>query len=170
MIYPIIILIISFILDGIMSRYINLSFSSISMFTTIYSLICLISICCLYSDDKKYYLSALVLGLFFDMVYTGSFILNAVSFSIISIITRKLYNILTYNIINNTIISCLGIIFHYVFTNIILTMVGYLNFNVKLLLDILYHSLIMSIIYSLILYLINSIVIKHKSNNIKAIR
>ena len=44
MMYPILILILSFLLDGIVSHYVNLSFSSISLFTTVYSCIALVSV------------------------------------------------------------------------------------------------------------------------------
>ena len=85
-------------------------------------------------------------------------------------VSRRLYNHLTYNFINNIFISYIGIFIYYVFTNFILVLVGYLNFNIKLIFDILWHSIIMSIIYSLVLYFINSIVIKRKANVIRAIK
>ena len=162
MMYPILILILSFLLDGIVSHYVNLSFSSISLFTTVYSCIALVSVQYFFTDSKKYYLCCFILGLFFDIVYTSTFILNAFTFTLIGMVSRRLYNHLTYNFINNMFISYIGIFIYYVFTNFI--------FNIKLIFDILWHSIIMSIIYSLVLYFINSMVIKRKANVIRAIK
>lgn len=170
MMYPILILILSFLLDGIVSHYVNLSFSSISLFTTVYSCIALVSVQYFFTDSKKYYLCCFILGLLFDIVYTSTFILNAFTFTLIGMVSRRLYNHLTYNFINNIFISYIGIFIYYVFTNFILVIVEYLNFNIKLIFDILWHSIIMSIIYSLVLYFINSMVIKRKANVIRAIK
>ena len=80
MIVAIIYVIISFLLDGIISNIVPFNLVDPSYFKTIYSLISLVIIYN-YFDNKKKYLSILViLGILFDIVYTNTFILNIIVF------------------------------------------------------------------------------------------
>lgn len=162
MIYPIIILISSFLIDGIASHYVDVSYSNISIFTTIYTVIALCLTHRYFQNKRKYYLLCIIFGLLFDIVYTGTFILNMTVFLILGLIINKLYNVLTTNIINNIIISVIIISIYYILTNVILLISGYLKFNIILLIKIIVSSLLMTIIYSLILSIINNYITKHK--------
>lgn len=168
MIYPLLICLISFFIDGISSYYVDLSFAYISPFTTIYSIIAVVIIYQFFNNNNKYYLSCLIIGLMFDIVYTNTFILNMITFLIIGFIISKIFNVLANNTVNNIIVSCISIFIYYLFTNIILVLTGYINFNIELILKILSCSIIMTIIYSLIL----SITINYisKNTNIKLVK
>ncbi len=167
MIYPLTIIIISFIIDGITSLYININYTYVSIFSTIYTLIAIVMVSKYIKNDKKYYLTYILTGLAFDFSYTNTFILNMTVFFILSLIIKKLSYIFTDNFINNIIISYITIILYYILTNIILVVVGYITFNIYLLIKILYSSIIMSIIYTIIIYILNSIKDKVSGNKIR---
>jgi len=146
--------IISFLLDGILSNYTNFNLINPSWFKTIYSIISLV-ILFNYFDNKKKYLSILVvLGIFFDIVYTNTFILNIIVFLVIYIVLSNLDYLITTNIITINIKSIVCISTYHIITYIILLLSNYNDYSIKLLFLILLRSLIMTIIYTTISYLI----------------
>ena len=76
MITIIIYTIISFILDGLLSNYIEQD----SLFITIYSLIALVISYNYFDNDKKYLKVLITLAILFDIVYTNTFIINILIF------------------------------------------------------------------------------------------
>lgn len=154
MIIAITYVIFSFILDGLLSNLLPFDLTDPSWLKTIYSLISLVIIYN-YFDNKQKYLSILiVLGIFFDIVYTNTFILNIVVFLIIYIILSYLDYIIPTNIITINIKSIACISSYHLLTYIILLLSNYNNYSIKLLGLILLRSIIMTIIYTTISYLI----------------
>lgn len=150
----IIYIVISFILDSLISNLIPFNLVNPSYFKTIYSIISLVIIYN-YFDNKKKYLSILIiLGILFDIVYTNTFILNVVIFLIIYIILSYLDYIIPTNIITINIKSITCISSYHILTYIILLLSNYNNYSIKLLGIILIRSIIMTIIYTTISYLI----------------
>lgn len=154
--------IISFILDSLISNLIPFNLVAPSYFKTIYSIVSLVIIYN-YFDNKKKYLSILViLGLFFDIVYTNTFILNIVVFLIIYIILSSLDYIIPTNIVTINLKSIVCISSYHILTYIILLLSNYNNYNIKLLGLILIRSMIMTIIYTTISYLIMNKIYENK--------
>lgn len=154
MIIAITYIIISFILDNLISNLIPFNLVNPSYFKTIYSIISLVIIYN-YFDNKKKYLSILIiLGILFDIAYTNTFILNIVIFLIIYIILSYLDYIIPTNIITINIKSITCISSYHILTYIILLLSNYNNYSIKLLGIILIRSIIMTIIYTTISYLI----------------
>lgn len=154
MIISIIYLIISFLLEGIMSNIFPSTLSNISYFTTIYTIISLVIIYPYFNNDKKYFILIIVFGILFDMLYTSSIFINTFIFIIIGIVTKILYNIFTENVFMTNIISYIGIVIYHVLSFIILLIVGYNDYNIMLLFNIIIHSIFMTIIYTSISYFI----------------
>lgn len=150
MIISTIILIISFLLDGIMSYYLTSNTTFVSIFSTIYTVIALVIIYKFFSNEKKYLFFCVLFGLLFDITYTNTFIFNAFLFFIIGINIILLNTKLANNIFNNTIFSLISIFLYYILSNIILIFINYTSFNTYLLFKILINSILMTIIYSLI--------------------
>ena len=147
-------IIISFILDSLISNLLPFNLVNPSYFKTIYSIISLVIIYN-YFDNKTKYLSILIiLGIFFDIVYTNTFILNVVIFLIIYIILSSLDYLIPNNIITINIKSITCISSYHILTYIILLLSNYNNYSIKLLGLILIRSIIMTIIYTTISYLI----------------
>ena len=154
MIIAIIYVIISFLLDSLMSNIFSFNLTNPSWFKTIYSVISLVIIFNYFDNQKKYLYILIVLGIFFDIVYTNTFIVNIIVFLIIYIILSNLDYIITTNIftINLKSITCISL--YHILTYIILLLANYNNYSIKLLGIILLRSLIMTIIYTTISYLI----------------
>ena len=98
MIVSIIYLIISLLLEVIMSNFFQTTLNSISIFTTIYTIIALVIIYPYFNNERKYFILVVASGLLFDILYTSSFIFNLVLFLIVGIVIKTLYSILSENI------------------------------------------------------------------------
>ena len=154
MIISILYLVISFLLEGIMSNIFPSTLSNISYFTTIYTIISFVIIYPYFDNDKKYDLLILIFGILFDVLYTSTFFINIFIFIIIGIIIKLLYNLFPENIFMTNIISYICIIIYHILSFIILVIVGYNDYNIMLLFNIIIHSIFMTIIYTSISYFI----------------
>ena len=154
MIVAIIYVIISFLLDGLMSNLLPFNLVDPSYLKTIYSVISLVIIYNYFDNKQKYLKILIVLGIFFDIVYTNTFILNVVVFLVIYIILSIVDYIIPTNIITINIKSISCIFLYHILTYITLLLANYNSYSIKLLGIILLRSIIMTIIYTTISYLI----------------
>ncbi len=160
--------IISFLLDGLLSNYFNFSLINPSLFKTIYTIIALVVILPYFNNDKKYLYILFGTAILFDIVYTNTFILNIVLFFLIYILNKFLDFFMPHNLLNSNIRSILSVTLYYILTFIILNIVKYNEYSLSLLLNIITHSIIMTIIYTTILYLLTKYL--YGKFNIKQIR
>lgn len=168
MILTIIYLIFSFILESFMSNIFTSTFSSISVFSTIYTIIALVIVYPFFYNDKKYYIVLLVFGFLFDMIYTSTILFNMFIFFVVGIVIKLLYNYFPSNIFMTNIISIISIITYHVLSFIILSIIGYADYSIVLLGKIIIHSILMTIIYTSISYLIINFI--YNKYNIKMIK
>lgn len=164
----IIIFSISIILDGILSNFLPYLVNDLSLFTPLLTVVSIFIIYPFYrKKEKKYYITLIIIGIIYDLFYTNLLFFNMILFTIIGIVSKKIYR--TYEItplrliIYITIIitiyeSCTGLIlFLFQIVPITITKVFYK----------ITHSLILNIIYIEIIYLIlNIIPKKYKKINI----
>ena len=162
MLVAIIYVIISFLLDGIISNIIPFNLVDPSYFKTIYSVISLVIIYNYFDNHKKYLTILITLGVFFDIIYTNTFILNIIVFIIIYIVLSNLDYIITTNIFTINLKSIVCISTYHISTYIILLLANYNNYSIKLLGLILIRSIIMTIIYTTISYLIMNKIYEYK--------
>ena len=99
----------SFLLDGILSNYINNLLLTITAITII-------------SSTKNYYKTSFLYGLLYDIAYTNTLFINGILFMIIVFITKKINYYFTNNIISNTITILINIIFYRISIYIILVL------------------------------------------------
>ncbi len=154
MIVSIIYIIISFILENIMSNIFVTTLNNVSTFTTIYTIIALVVIYPYFASDKKYFLLVIIFGFLFDTIYTSTILLNLTIFLVISLLIKTLNNIISDNIIMTNIISLISVATYHILTFIILNIVTSKSYSIILLGKILTHSIIMTIIYTSISYII----------------
>lgn len=164
MIILLIYLIFSFILDAFSSLYLNFSLETISIFKTIYTIISLIVIYNYFKNKNKYIIILILFGILFDIVYTNTFILNIIIFLVIYMIINYLDYLMPNNIFTINIKSVISIITYYILTYLIMLLSNYSIYPFNLLLKIITHSILMTVIYTTISYLIL------KRINIKEIR
>lgn len=154
MIISIVYLILSFIFDYFMSSIFSNTLTSGSYFTTIYVVISFVIIFRYFHNDKKFFWLLIIFGILFDVLYTGSFMFNTVIFLIIGLIIKNINNIFPCNIFTTNIISLCSIIVYHVISFIILELMSGIDYNIMLLFNIVIRSIIMTIIYTSISYLV----------------
>lgn len=152
MIISIIYLVLSFILDNFMSNIFPSTLTNISYFTTIYIIISFVIIYPYFNNEKKYYILLIIFGLLFDILYTGTFIFNMVLFLVIGIVIKILNNVFPENVITTNVISVISIMLYHIVSFIILGLVSSISYDFILLVNIIIHSIIMTIIYTCISY------------------
>lgn len=154
MIISIIYLVVSFLLEGIMSNIFPSTLSNISYFTTIYIIISFAIIYPYFDNDKKFFILIFIFGILFDILYTSTIFVNTFIFIIIGIVIKILYNVLPENVFMTNIISYIGIIIYHILSFIILMIIGYMDYSIILLFNIIIHSIFMTIIYTSISYFV----------------
>lgn len=148
-----IVLIISFILEGIFTNLVSINSLFIPLFT-ITSLIMLYP----YFNNKKnnynynYIITTAITGIFYDIAYTNSLFVNTFAFVICGLLVILINNYVTPNILSRNCTNLVIIISYRIITYFILCIFGYMHFNESILLKGIYSSLILNIIFGIILY------------------
>lgn len=152
MLITIMLLIFSFLFEGFISNYLSSSLGNFNLFSTLYTLICLIVVFPYFYNEKKYYILLIIFGALIDIVYTNTFMLNIVLFIIISIIIKIINLILPENILMVNIMSICAVMLYYILSYLVLTIINYNTYPLALLFELCLNSLAMTIIYTSILY------------------
>lgn len=153
----ILILLISFVLDSIVSNLVPLH----SLFTPLFSIVSLIVVYpFFYGDKKKFLIYSGIYGFLYDIVYTNTIFVNTFAFVLVSLVIALIYNYITVNKINFSFINALIILFYQSINYLLLCLVNYTNFNENTFFMGLYSSLILNIIYGLILYILTLFIVK----------
>ena len=154
MLVSIIYLIISFLFESIMSNIFPTTFGNVSCFSTIYTIIAFVIIYPYFTNEKKYYILIIIFGCLFDILYTSTILINLMLFIIVAIVIKVLNNFISDNIFMTNIISIICIIIYHLLLFVILNLTTSGVYGISLLLEIITHSIIMTIIYSSISYLV----------------
>lgn len=160
MIFSLIVVIISFLIEGVLSKYISIDSLLFEYLFTLISLIIVYPY--FHNNENKYFKLSFLIGLLYDIVYTNTIFFNAFVFFIIAFIIKKINSFISNNSVNVAIISFIVIIFYRTIIYILLCLIGYLNFQIKDLLYSIVSSLILNMLYSIILYLITDYISKKK--------
>lgn len=139
------ILVISFLLDNLISFFLNTNL----LFNPLLSLVSLIIIFRYYhrKDENKYLITSFVLGLVYDIVCTDTVFLNAGIYLLLSLFIIKFYKIFSYNLLNSAILLIIVIIFYRSITFLVLSNFNFISFNLYHLLQSIYSSLILNLLY-----------------------
>lgn len=148
----IIMLIISFFLDGLLSNLLVFS----NYLYPLCSLLSLVIICPLFKKRQvnKYYLFSMIIGLLYDIVYTNTLFLNFILFFLIAILIRMIYNLVSNNYLSLIIISFFIIVLYRITIYLVLFVVNYKLLNINILLQSVYSSFIINFIYVSLFYFI----------------
>lgn len=168
MIVSVITIIVSFLLDALISNHISYSLVNPSIFKTIFTLVGLVNIYPYFNNEKKYLYILIIAGILFDIVYTNTFMFVTIIFIIIYLVNKFVNFFLSFNLININIISILSIFIYNILSFLALNLVNYNSYNFSLLLKILLNSIIGTIIYSSLVYI--SLKKIYNMLNIKQIR
>ena len=153
MLVSIIMLIVSLLLDGILSNYLPFLVNDLSLFTP---LLTLVSIFIIYPFFKKkeipYFIIVFVTGMIYDLFYTNLLFFNAVLFLSISLITIYIYKNLEVNSTKLIIYLIIIVAAYESLTGIILFIYNVVPVTIPKVLYKITHSLILNIIYGELLY------------------
>ena len=151
MIFNILLVLISILLENIFNIYLN----NFIYLTPLFTLISLIFIFFYFKNDRKGYLYfSFFTGLLYDFSFTNFYILNCILFTIISYIVfyiLKNHNINIFTILYSSVFS---ILFYNLLLFLIFNFFNYINYSIMDLSIILRSFFISNIIYTIIIYII----------------
>lgn len=155
----VLVLLISFILEGIVSNLVPAA----SLFIPLFSVTALLVIYPLFNDNKiKYLIYAGSLGLLYDLVYTNTPFINVFTFLLTALVITNLCCFITINKLNLILFILFTLLFNQTINYLLLCLFRYHIFNNNTLLEGLYSSLILNVIYSYILYIVIEIINKKR--------
>ncbi len=168
MIIYIVILIVSFLLDGFGPFHSSIILSNLSIFLTMYSIIGISIISPYIENNKRYFTILLILGCLVDIVYTNTFLLNALLFILIGIIVRLLFKFFSNGPLTYIIISLISVILYNIMTYLILVLCNYIDNSFNTITIVITHSIISTIIYSgFLIFVLHKLENKYKLKIIK---
>lgn len=147
------IVLLSLLLDGILTNVLPYMVGNLSFFTPLLTIISLVLIYPFYQKNTKiYYLVALITGLIYDLLYTNLLFFNSILFLFIVIIANYFYKNFEINYLN--IIFYTVILISIYETCQVLILIGFhlVPVTFKKLVYKITHSLLLNIIYAEIVY------------------
>ena len=154
MIVSIITLLFSYLVQTISSNYAGYIYHDLSLFTTIYILIALFVIKPYFENEKKYLAILVITGFLMGITYTNAVFLNVCLFFVVYYFTKFFHFYFPYNYVTINISSLMGIFIYHIASFFFLYAVGYDHYSIGILLEILLHSIPMTLIYTTIVYFI----------------
>lgn len=158
---PYLIMIISLLLDGLLTNYLPYLNQNLSFFTPLLTLVSIFLIHPLYyKKEKQYFITVFILGIIYDLFYTNLLFFNAIIFLIIGFITKFLYKNYEVSYIKLIIYIIMIISFYEILNGVILFIYHVVPISIYKVWYKITHSLFLNIIYAEILYLINNLIPK----------
>ena len=152
---PIIIIVISILLDGLLTNILPYTVNNLSLFTPMFTILIPIIIYPFYiKQEKKYLITLIITGIVYDIFYTNLLFYNAIIFFVFGLIVIKLYKNIGYDFIKVLIYSLISIILYEIFNMIIILIFNLVPITPYRVIYKITHSIIINIIYVTILYFI----------------
>lgn len=168
MIISTIVILISFILDGVLSNFLPYLVGNLSLFTPMFTIVSLILIYPFFQKRiKNYFIIAFVLGTLYDLFYTNLLLFNAILFLAVAVLIMYLYKYVEMNYINIILYVVLIITVYELLTVFCIVLFQLVPISFAKVIYKISHSLILNIIYVEIIYfIINMIPKKYKKISI----
>ncbi len=147
----IIIILISLILDGVLTNYLGYYRSDLSIFNPLFTLVCLMLLYKKY-DLKEYLIVLVITSIVYDLMYTNILFLNTFLFLVVYFAIKFMYKKLSNSYFNNLLICISGIIIYLVAFYFVLLIINYSDLSIYLLGRQIVSSILMNLIYFSILY------------------
>jgi len=112
------------------------------------------------NNNFKFIIISIICGLFYDISLTNSTFINTISFGFASGLIIILYNYMNYNIFNSNFINIIIIIFYRIVSYFLLCIIDVIKFNEISLLEGIYNSLLVNIVYGIIIFIIVNLLAK----------
>lgn len=165
---PIIILIISILLDGILTNFLPFLVNDLSIFTPLLTVVSIFIIYPFYrKHEKKYFIILFILGIIYDLLYTNLLFFNGILFLGIGSLSKYLYKNYEVTPLRLIIYTIIIIVFYESLTGLILFIFRIVPVTFYKVFYKIIHSLLLNIIYIEIIYfIINLIPEKYKKISI----
>ena len=151
----IIIMIVSILLDGLLTNYLPYLVNDLSLFTPLLTVTSIFIIYPFYKKkEKKFFITIFILGIIYDLLYTNLLFFNAILFLIIGLVTRFINKNYELSFIKIIIYISLIISVYEISTGLILFIYNMVPITIYKVIYKISHSLILNIIYIELLYLI----------------
>lgn len=161
MIISTIILLISIVLDGILSNFLPYLVNDLSPFTPMLTVIAIFMIYPFFrKKEKNYFITIFIVGMIYDLLYTNLVFFNGVLFLIIGFISLEIYKNFEISYLKLIIYLILIISAYEILTGIILLVFNMVPVTLYKVLYKITHSLILNIIYGELIYLIINLIPK----------
>lgn len=155
----IVLLIISLLLQGILSLYLPFISNQFTFLSYNFIITSLVLIYPIYYKKKKiswYYGICIFYGLFFDLLYTNTLVIDSLLFLLIGMLVNILYVKFKENFFNQFIIILLSQITYDLLFYLLLVLFRGISFSVLFLLYQFINTIILNFIYSFLWYIIVS--------------
>lgn len=157
----IIIMIISLLLDGLLTNYLPYLVNDLSFFTPLFTLISIFIVYPLYrKKEKEYFISIFILGFVYDLIFTNLLFFNAVLFVFVGFLIKYIIKNFELGHIKIIIYVLLIVIFYESLTALFLGIFNIVPITIDRLIYKITHSLLINIIYSELLFIIIKILPK----------
>lgn len=158
--FLIVILIASFLLEGLFSLIVS---SNQSLFIPLFTIVALVSIYPYFNKyDSLFWKFCIVIGFCYDLIYTNTVFIHAFLFFILGYFISFLYHILFHKVWNYLWILVLSVIGYRIISFLLLVIIGYISFSISRLGYSIISSMIINLLYGLFLYGILKILEKYK--------
>ena len=155
MLVSIIIIIISFILDGVLTNFLPYGVENISLFTPLLTIVALVVIYnFFYHEEKNYYILSFIIGILYDLFYTNLLFLDGLLFLLIAFVITKIYKLVGFNYMWIALDILISIIIYECSFALVIVIFNLIPMTIYRLLYKIGHSIILNIIYGEILYFI----------------
>lgn len=162
---PLIIIIISLILDGVLTNFLPFLVNDLSLFTP---LLTLVSIFIIYpffrKKESRFYLILFIVGIIYDLLYTNLLFFNAILFLVTGILTKVIYKNFEINFLKIMIYSVILITTYEILTALIILIFNLVPITIPKVIYKISHSVLLNIVYIEILYLIIKLIPKKYKN------
>lgn len=153
--YPIFIVTISFFLEGIVSNFV----SSSTYFFPLFTLVSFIIIYPYFQNkDEGFFKICLITGIFYDLIYTDTFLVHTLLFFILAFVIQKINVWLANNFFNSAIMAFFLIVIYRLLQYSILFLCGYFPYSFSWFITSITHSLILNIFYAIILFFVTDFI------------
>lgn len=144
------IIIISFILEGVLTNIINMNLILLPLFTIVSLVITYPYI----KNNYKFIIISIIIGLLYDIAYTNSLFINTFTFTLCSLLIIFIDKFIKESFIGRMCINIFMIIIFKTLSYLLLFIFSFIKFDYNILINGIISSLILNIIYGLLLYFI----------------
>ena len=161
-------LLFSLFLQGLVSNFQSYTMHGLSIFSAVYMLLTLVVLQPYFESDKKFLILIIIFGVLLDITYSNTFILCTCIFLAIFYLNKLLNFFFPYNLFTVNLFAVLSMISYHIITFLFLVILNFDSYNIIIILKVIGCNLIMTIVYTSIMYYLIDFV--YKNFKLKIIR